>query len=132
MLILFFVLSAYAQIEGRWLNGDKTGELEIIKKEQTFEAKIVGGTQRGDGLDSKNPDPKLKSREILGLTIMTGLKQDPEDKNFFEGARIYDPDSGNTYQCKMTLKNPNELVLRGFIGISLFGRSETWTRKPVN
>ncbi|MBY0517287.1 MAG: DUF2147 domain-containing protein [Bacteriovoracaceae bacterium] len=130
MLIFLFILQAFAQIEGQWLTGDKTGEIEIYKNDKTFEAKIIGGKKRGDGLDGKNPDKSLRSREVMGMTILTGLIQDSDDKNFYSQGRIYDPDSGNTYKCKITQKNENEIELRGYIGISLFGRSETWTRKP--
>ena len=42
---------------------------------------------------------------------------------------VYDPDSGKTYKCKLKLIDHNTLEIRGYIGISLLGRSETWTRR---
>lgn len=117
--------SALAQIEGQWLTSDKKGVIEIYQKDNLFFGKIVGGEKRGDGLDQKNPDEKLRTREILGLTIMTNLKKDGDE---FTGGKIYDPDSGSTYSCKLKLEKPNTLTLRGYLGIALFGRSETWTR----
>jgi uncharacterized protein (DUF2147 family) len=125
LLLWILCCQAFAQIEGQWLTSDKKGIIEIYKKEDKFFGKIIGGEQRGDGTDAKNPDKKLRSREILGLTIMTNLKK---GGNEFTDGKIYDPDSGSTYSCKLKLENPNTLTLRGYLGISLFGRSETWTR----
>ena len=48
--------------------------------------------------------------------------------NVWKNGTIYDPDSGKTYSAKATLVSPNELDLRGFIGVSMFGRTEKWTR----
>lgn len=126
LTLLFTVTSALAQIEGRWLTADKTGEIEIFQENQRFFGRIVGGKVRGDGLDGKNPDPKLRTREVMNLVILTDLKK--VDETHFADGKIYDPDSGNTYSCKLTLETPTRLTLRGFIGFSLFGRSETWTK----
>lgn len=126
LLILCLIsLSAFAQIEGQWLTSDKKGVIEIYQKDNRFFGKIVGGEKRGDGTDQKNPDEKLRTREVLGLTIMTNLKKEGDE---FVDGKIYDPDSGNTYSCKLKLESPHSLTLRGYLGISLFGRSETWTR----
>lgn len=126
LLLILFSLSAHAQIEGQWLTEDKTGTIEIFKEKERFFGKIVGGTPRGDGLDRKNPNEKLRTREVMNLVILRDLKK-IDDSHFADG-KIYDPDSGNTYSCKLTLESPTKLTLRGFLGISLFGRSETWTK----
>ncbi len=57
---------------------------------------------------------------------MTGFRYAGEDR--WTGGEIYDPNSGNTYKGTMRLIDRNTLKLRGYIGISLFGRSDTWTR----
>ena len=49
-------------------------------------------------------------------------------KTVWKGGTVYDPKSGKTYSGKMTLVSPNKLDMRGFVGISLFGRTTTWTR----
>ncbi len=49
-------------------------------------------------------------------------------KDIWEGGKIYDPESGKTYKCKLTLIDPNRLEVRGFIGFSLLGRTEVWTK----
>jgi uncharacterized protein (DUF2147 family) len=85
--------------------------------------KGMGGKPR---IDRENPDPKLRDRPVAGLEIMHGLK--PAGPGKWDGGKIYDPETGNTYSCKMTLVSSNELHLRGFLGISLIGRTTTWTR----
>jgi uncharacterized protein (DUF2147 family) len=52
------------------------------------------------------------------------------DGDEFTGGKIFDPDSGNTYRCKMRIDD-KKLVVRGYLGITLFGRSQTWVREPT-
>ena len=67
-----------------------------------------------------------KDQPIVGMTILWGLK---DDDGVWKGGEILDPDNGKTYRCKMTLsENGRELDVRGFIGISLIGRTQTWLR----
>jgi uncharacterized protein (DUF2147 family) len=49
-------------------------------------------------------------------------------ENNWEDGKIYDPKNGKTYSCKIKMTNPNNLEVRGFIGVSLIGRTDTWTR----
>src|SRR6185295_17183641 len=74
--------------------------------------------------DRRNPDANLKKRPIVGMEIMMGFAHD--GKNVWSGGKVYDPESGKTYSGKLTLTNSKQLDLRGFVGISLFGRTETW------
>ncbi|HEY3309900.1 MAG TPA: DUF2147 domain-containing protein [Desulfuromonadaceae bacterium] len=76
--------------------------------------------------DRKNPDPKLRSRPIIGLQVMSGLVP-KGDKSWDQGA-CYDPESGKKYRCKMKLVSSTRLNLRGYIGISLIGRNFALTR----
>ena len=46
----------------------------------------------------------------------------------WSGGSIYDPDTGHTYSCKLELLDPNKLKVRGFLGVSLLGRTQIWTR----
>jgi uncharacterized protein (DUF2147 family) len=77
-------------------------------------------------VDSKNPDPALRNRPILGLQVMKGLTA--KGGNRWGNGTCYDPESGKSYKCKMYLKSPSRLELRGYIGISLIGRTYTLTR----
>jgi uncharacterized protein (DUF2147 family) len=111
---------------GTWLTADKEGRVHIYRvADGTFAGKIVGGS--GGDTDSKNPDPALRSRPLLGLMIMKGFRH---AKGIWDGGEIYDPDSGDTYKSQFRLDRADgaKLQLRGYIGIPLFGRPEEWTR----
>jgi uncharacterized protein (DUF2147 family) len=111
---------------GRWITANGDGVVEIYRApDGTLEGKIVQG-KHPDRLDEKNPDPALRARKVVGTVIMRGMK--PDDASVWSGGTIYDPDTGNTYRCKLTLREPDVLDLRGYIGISLFGRTSRWTR----
>ena len=71
-----------------------------------------------------------KDKPIIGMTILWGLKKDGDT---WSGGEILDPKNGKIYRCKMTLsKDGNSLDVRGFIGISLLGRTQTWLRAPTS
>jgi uncharacterized protein (DUF2147 family) len=76
--------------------------------------------------DHYNPDPALRERPVIGAQILFGLE--PAGDHVWTGGSIYDPASGNTYHCTMSLDGENRLKLRGYIGIPLLGRTTTWFR----
>ncbi len=76
-------------------------------------------------IDGQNRDPALRTRPLCNLRIGEGFHA--TDENRAEGGMLYDPKSGRSYHGSMTAEG-NTLKLRGFIGISVFGRTETWTR----
>jgi uncharacterized protein (DUF2147 family) len=79
--------------------------------------------------DIHNPDPALHGRALCGLVVGTGFHQD--DATHLSDGRLYDPVSGHTFRGTVTVEG-NSLHLRGYIGVPLFGRSETWQRvEPV-
>ena len=68
-----------------------------------------------------------KAKPLIGMVIMDGMKA---KSDAFEGGHILDPDNGKVYQCKIKLDaTGNKLEVRGFIGISLIGRSQIWMRE---
>ena len=76
--------------------------------------------------DTNNPDPALKTRPIMGMDLIAGFSR-KSNKRWVNGT-IYDPRDGKTYKCKMTLKNDGTLKVRGYVGLSLFGKTVVWTR----
>jgi uncharacterized protein (DUF2147 family) len=127
-LFLFCPYMIFAQsaknISGVWLSETKESKIEIYQKGNELFGKIVW--VKTDGIkDTKNPDPKLKSRPLLGLVILTNFKNAGIDA--WDNGKIYDPLSGKTYSCNLNLVNGN-LKIRGYVGISLFGRTTIWTR----
>lgn len=78
-------------------------------------------------VDRKNPDPALRTRKILGLQVMKGLTA--KGNNRWVKGICYDPETGRSYKCNMQLKSSGRLALRGYIGISLIGRTFGLTRQ---
>ena len=120
------------RITGVWYNGEKTSKIEIYEtKSGSFAGKIVWLKEPNNEagkpkVDYKNPDAKLQNRPLMDLVILSGLTADGNSK--YLNGKIYDPKSGKTYSAKAELTNNNTLALRGFIGVSLVGRTDTWTR----
>jgi uncharacterized protein (DUF2147 family) len=99
-------------------NGVYTGKVE----------KIVDPDAPKDAV-CKDCSDERKDKPILGMTIIRNMKQSSDDKAVFEGGDILDPNNGKVYQSKMKLvDNGAKLEVRGFVGISLLGRTQTWIR----
>lgn len=125
---LLFSIALFAQgndpILGKWENPSGEGRIEIYKKNNKYFGKLYW-IKESSKKDVKNPNPDLRSRNIQGTEILTNFTKNGKT---YEDGEIYDPKSGKTYSCKMTLKGDDKLDIRGYIGISLIGRSETWKR----
>lgn len=143
-LLLALVLAVPAlaanadDILGVWFNQDKDAQIEIYRCGTKYCGRIIwlkapeypeGSTDGIPGtpkLDHHNPDSLRKKEPILGLTIVRDFRFDEENR--WTGGTVYDPKNGKTYKGKMTLAAPDRLDLRGYIGISLIGRTTSWTR----
>lgn len=69
------------------------------------------------------------NKRIVGMEVMSGLKQNTDDSLEWNGGEILDPLNGKTYKCIVQLfDNGQKLRVRGYIGVPLFGRSQTWLR----
>jgi uncharacterized protein (DUF2147 family) len=118
---------------GRWRTfDDRTGEaraiVQIYEKQNEFFGRI-------ESTLSAMPDTRVclscgddrKNQPIIGLVIMRHVKFEDGE---YRGGTILDPDTGAIYRCKLKLEDGGaRLVVRGFIGIALFGRSQTWQRE---
>jgi len=118
-----------ASATGLWQDADAT--FEIYDEHGTLSARIVSvkeetGPQGMTKRDIHNPDPSKRSRPIIGLVIMSGFVK--KSDLHWENGTIYDPRNGSTYSCTLDLDGPDRIKVRGFIGISLLGRTEIWTR----
>lgn len=125
-------------ILGVWTTQEKEARIEIYAcgpwycgkiswlKEPNYPQDDNRGMRGLPVVDRDNPDPGLRNRPLLGLRLMEGFSY--EGPNQWKDGRIYNPENGKFYKAKIKLVSPNRLKLRGFIGISLFGQTETWTR----
>ena len=120
-------------IVGSWKNGEGTGVIQIYKNGDKYQGKITWLKEPNDPktgkpkTDINHPDEKNHNRPVLGLVNMWGFKY--TDKNEWTGGKIYDPKNGKTYSCKIAMENNNSIKVRGFIGVSLIGRTDSWTRQ---
>ena len=132
-LILLFIVMNLNQVTpgdevlGVWWTPEKDGKIEVYVKQGEYYGKIIWGEEPEK--DKHNPDPALRDRDVVGLDIFEGFRFNKRKKRW-DGGTIYDPNSDKTYECKMWFPdgNPDKLKVRGFIGISLLGRTEVFER----
>ena len=135
--LILFVLSRLGTIGlsenvsplGLWENEDAT--FQIFESNGKLSARIVAlkvpKTPEGkEKTDIYNPDPAKRSTPIIGLVFMSEFARKSDTR--WDGGTIYDPKSGNTYSCFMELETPEKMKVRGFVGVSLIGRTEYWSR----
>ena len=135
LLSIFITSFSYSQaynIEGDWYTENNNAIIKIYKDGNTLSGKITWMKTPNDEngnpkTDPENPDEKLKSRKRLGMIMMYNFIYDEDDQ--WDDGEIYDPESGNTYSGIITMTSKNKLDLRGYVGISWFGRTSQWTRK---
>jgi uncharacterized protein (DUF2147 family) len=125
-------------IIGVWHTAEDKSQVQIFKLRNHYFGRIISlkdpiwpaNDEMGQGgrpkTDRRNPNLELHTRPIVGLQIMHDFVL--EGNNRWGSGKVYDPESGKTYKGKLTLDNPNRLELRGYVGISLLGRTEIWTR----
>jgi uncharacterized protein (DUF2147 family) len=120
-------------IVGVWKTGEGTAMVRIYKNGEKYQGKVVWLKEPIDPetgkpkLDKNQTDEAAKKRPVLGLINIWGFV--PKENNVWDEGNIYDPKNGNTYSSTMKLINANTLEVRGYIGVSLIGRTDTWTRQ---
>lgn len=134
LLSIFLLMSVivYGQgVLGRWRTiDDETGKpISIV---EIFEAQ---GKIYGRVVEILNPKSRNKKcddcpgddrgKPVLGLTVIKGLIKEGDQ---YTGGKILDPKHGKLYRCYITLENPDKLKVRGYIGVSLLGRTQYWHR----
>ena len=118
-------------IVGRWHTTDQKSIIEIEQNDGEFNGRIVGLKQplTPEGKpknDHNNPDPARRADSIVGLKLVWGFKH--KKGRTWGGGRIYDPDNGKTYYCKLKLKG-DKLTVRGSLDRwGMAGRTVRWTR----
>lgn len=135
-VMLLTGLSVHAQkkaddITGLWWNAEKTSQIEVYKNGGKYYGKIVHLEEPNDAkgkpkVDKDNPDAKLRNRPLKGLVILRDLEF--EGEGVYDDGNIYDPKKGKEYSATITMVNKDKLDLRGYVGISLIGRTSAWTR----
>jgi len=117
-------------IIGVWKDGQEKGQIQIFKQNGKYYGKIIWLKKPQDlngkpKVDKNNPNPSLRNKPVLGLLMLKDFKYN--DHEWSDG-RIYNPSDGKEYKAYMKLKDKNTLSVRGYIGISLLGKTDTWIR----
>ncbi|VVD60997.1 hypothetical protein PPN31114_00097 [Pandoraea pneumonica] len=112
---------------------DKSGEpkalITITEKDGEFVGALTRSLGRHDALDrvcSACTDWR-KGHKLQGLQIIRGLHKEGDE---YTGGKILDPDSGTEYGCKVrVVDGGKKLEVRGYLGVTLLGRTQTWVRE---
>ena len=136
---VFLASSAFAQdtgVVGKWKTiDDETGKpksiVEIFQEGDEVKGRIA------ELINPEEPDPVCKEckgdqkdKPIRGLQIISGMKKSGDGE--WSGGEILDPKKGKTYKCRLRVKDGGaKLEVRGFVGFSLIGRSQTWEREKA-
>ncbi|RXR19265.1 DUF2147 domain-containing protein [Flavobacterium amnicola] len=132
ILFLFGCFQMHAQtVLGKWKTiDDKTKEIKSVVEIFESNGKIYGKVV--EIFDATKRDRKCekcegndKNKPVLGMQIIRGLKKDGEA---YDGGKIIDPETGGIYKCSIKLSGKDKLEVRGYMGFSLIGRSQTWVR----
>lgn len=120
-------------ILGNWKTGEGTAVVQIYIQGSNYYGKIVWLKEPNNPstgkprVDAKNSDPTKRNTPLLGLLNLRNFSF--HKNNLWKDGKIYDPKSGDDYSCKITMKDPNTIEVRGYIGISILGRTDVWKRQ---
>lgn len=128
-------------IVGQWFTSEKDARIEIFRVNGRYNGKVVwekestypeGDPESGKPThDRKNPDVTKRGQPLLGLTLLADFEY--AGGNSWTHGAVYNPEDGNTYRTRLSLTPEGTLKVRGYLGISLIGRTVVWTRyeEPV-
>ncbi|MCU0419977.1 MAG: DUF2147 domain-containing protein [Cyclobacteriaceae bacterium] len=136
---IIFIAAAWGQTQadailGVWESGNGKARIKIDKAGDKYTGRIVWLREPNDEagkpkVDKNNPEEALRTKPLLGYSMLKGFSYKGEKT--WEDGTIYDPESGSTYSCTITMTDDNTLDVRGYIGVSLFGRTDVWKRVVV-
>lgn len=131
LFVLAPVAATFAQgVVGKWKLSDGSAIVEVYQEGDIYNGKIVWLKNPTDpngnpAVDKNNPDAKLRSRELMGLNMLSNLKAKDGE---YSGGVIYDPGNGKTYYCSMAVEG-DILKVRGSLDKrGLLGRTMDWFR----
>ena len=136
---MLFPLIGFSQFSaddvlGTWYNAEKTSKIKVYKcgnENKKYCGKLVWLQREteedgGPRIDLNNPDRSKQKDLMMNLVILKLFEYDQDDEEWNDGT-IYDPENGKTYSC-IIKRNGSSLDVRGYVGISLLGRTTVWTK----
>jgi uncharacterized protein (DUF2147 family) len=136
LIFTIFSVECFAQtnandILGKWLSESGKAKIEVFESGNKYYGKIIWlknplDKQGKPKMDDHNPDPKEREHHLLGLLLLKSLEYD--GKGTWQNGTIYDPVNGKNYRCRITKDAKGNLDIRGYIGVSMIGRTTVWVR----
>ncbi|HTF27265.1 MAG TPA: DUF2147 domain-containing protein [Flavitalea sp.] len=134
---LFFLITGFTantpanQVVGVWESEEKNLQIEMFEDDGDFAGRMIYFKCSSDSVmqtsrDTENPDRKYTDRKLLGLKLVEKLSY--QGDNVWDNGKIYDPNSGNTYEARIQLTGPNTAIVRGYWKFRWFGRSMVFNR----
>jgi len=119
---------------GIWFDDTGQGAIEIAPCGQSLCGRIIWlkemTDEKGQPLtDGFNPDPRNRERPICGLQIIGDLKLQPNGA--WDEGWIYDPKEGKSYDVEISLRAPDRLQVKGYLGVKFLSESFVWQRAPA-
>lgn len=133
LLILFSITNLWLigqtakadDLLGTYMTDKNEGMVEITKRGTKYYG-ILTWTKTPGKLDANNPDKKQQTEKLAGKEILKDF--DFDGKDLWSNGTIYDPKNGKTYSCKITRDEKGNLNVRGYIGVSMLGRTTFWVK----
>lgn len=127
---LVFAAANPDAIVGVWSDGHEKGHVQIYKLNGKYYGKIIWLKTPKDPngqpkMDRKNQNSSLRARPVMGLLVLRDFKYDDGE---WSSGYIYNPSDGKEYKAYMKMNDSNTLSVRGYVGFSWIGKTDTWTR----
>lgn len=141
LITIFTVFDTHGQatnvqekICGKWQSTDKTLRIQVYMQDNEYKANIIWfsdteGKPMDYWTDRHNPDPALRSRKILGMSVLSGLKYDP-NKNTWENGMVYDSKHGREWNASANIDKNGMLRVRGYWHFKFIGRTMDFVKIP--
>ena len=129
--IMAFHSTVYTQtVEGIWKtiddkDGEATSHIEIVVIENELKGKVVKLLQDPEDVLCELCKGEKHMTPVVGLEVIHGMTKKGDQ---WRGGKILDPENGKEYKCKIELEDKDVLKVRGFIGLSVIGRTQRWYR----
>ena len=137
LLFLFFAITSFNsnppanRLLGVWEFEEKNLRIEMFEEDGHFAGRMIWFLCASEPImnsyrDTENPDAKLTSRPLIGLKLVEKLSY--QGDNIWSGGKIYDPNSGRTYDALIHLTEPNTVIVRGYWKFKWLGKSMVFNR----
>jgi len=119
-------------VVGVWESEEKNLQIEMFEDNGQFAGRMIYFKCSSEQVmrtstDTENPDETLTTRKLLGLKLVTRLEY--KGMNVWDDGKIYDPNSGRTFEARIQLTGPNTAIVRGYWKFRWIGRSMVFYRK---